>query len=178
MATVVSKNWDTTGTSVFAICKTFPSRIPGLITGLPDIPTACSPGCTGRRQQVCNYNTSACNSELFSTSCCHWSTACPGLFEHRSISSQLCPATHPCIPSCAACFLLLTARCWPWQSSQVLWKIPSLLLTSYYMFREVFSFKFFEKFKKGLFPFFFFFFPSAELFLNIAVFTTYFPNFF
>lgn len=67
---------------MFAICKTFPSRIPGLVTGLPDIPTACSPGCTGRRQQVCNYNTAACNSELFSTSCCHWNTACPGLFEH------------------------------------------------------------------------------------------------
>lgn len=58
------------------------------------------------------------------------SSAHPAVTEHSlprsvwspSISSQLCPATHPCIPFYAACFLVLTARCWPWQSSQVLWK--------------------------------------------------------
>lgn len=125
-ATFVSKNWDTTGTSVFAICKTFLSRIPGLVAGLPDIPTACSPGCKGRRQQVCNYNTAACHSELFSTSCCQWSTACPGLFEHPA-SPLSCLATHACIPFYAACFVLLTARCWPWQSNQMLWKRAFLI---------------------------------------------------
>lgn len=87
---------------MFAICKTFPPGIPGLVTGLPDIPTACSPGCTVRRQQVCNYNSAACNSELFSTSCCHWNTACPGLCEHPQHLLSVVPghsALHPFLSS-------------------------------------------------------------------------------
>lgn len=42
VAALVSKTVDTTGPSVFSICKTLPSWILGLVTGLPDIPTTYS----------------------------------------------------------------------------------------------------------------------------------------
>lgn len=66
---LVSENVDTTGPSVFAICKAFPYGIPGLVTRLPDIPPASPPGYTVSIQQVFNYNVDVCKPKLFSTSC-------------------------------------------------------------------------------------------------------------